>query len=81
MTLRYREAGAEVIAVFSKFCSSVERASVDEAFLDITLEVSQRLKAMDGSHTVAEQIPNTFVEGYDRSPEGRDMLILNNFRK
>ncbi|GFS13089.1 DNA polymerase eta [Elysia marginata] len=67
---RYREAGAEVIAVFSKFCSCVERASVDEAFLDITQEVSQRLKALDDSCTLLQQIPNTFVEGYDRGPEG-----------
>ncbi|GFN97064.1 DNA polymerase eta-like [Plakobranchus ocellatus] len=67
---RYREAGAEVIAVFSKFCSCVERASVDEAFLDITTEVSQRLKAMAGSCTVVEQIPNTFVEGFE-GPEGK----------
>ncbi|BFZ11944.1 hypothetical protein BsWGS_14983 [Bradybaena similaris] len=61
---RYREAGAEVIAVFSKFCSCVERASVDEAFLDVTEEVTRRLKALGDSQVMFEQIPNTFVEGY-----------------
>ena len=35
----YREAGAEVIAVLSRFCESCERASVDEAYLDLTEKV------------------------------------------
>ena len=35
----YREAGAEVIAVLSRFCESCERASVDEAYLDLTENV------------------------------------------
>ncbi|RUS78734.1 hypothetical protein EGW08_013485, partial [Elysia chlorotica] len=72
---RYREAGAEVIAVFSKFCSCVERASVDEAYLDLTVEVSQRLKAMGDSDVLPEQISNTFVEGYDHGPEGKNKWL------
>lgn len=35
----YREAGAEVIAVLSRFCDHCERASVDEAYLDLTENV------------------------------------------
>ena len=35
----YREAGAEVIAVLSRFCENCERASVDEAYLDLTESV------------------------------------------
>ena len=35
----YREAGAEVIAVLSRFCDNCERASVDEAYLDLTQQV------------------------------------------
>lgn len=35
----YREAGAEVIAVLSRLCQSCERASVDEAYLDLTEDV------------------------------------------
>uniref|UniRef100_A0A0B6ZJQ7 DNA polymerase eta n=1 Tax=Arion vulgaris TaxID=1028688 RepID=A0A0B6ZJQ7_9EUPU len=62
---RYREAGAEVIAVFGKFCSCVERASIDEAFLDLSEEVTLRLKNLGDSQVRSEQISNTFVEGYD----------------
>lgn len=32
----YREAGAEVIDVLSRFTDTCEKASVDEAYLDIT---------------------------------------------
>lgn len=32
----YREAGAEIIEVLSRFCDNCERASVDEAYLDLT---------------------------------------------
>uniref|UniRef100_A0A2C9JKM7 DNA polymerase eta n=1 Tax=Biomphalaria glabrata TaxID=6526 RepID=A0A2C9JKM7_BIOGL len=67
---RYREAGAEVISVFSKYCSSVERASIDEAYLDVTSEVAQRINALKGSPINELQIPNTYVEGYN-GPEGR----------
>ncbi|CAG5123627.1 unnamed protein product [Candidula unifasciata] len=72
---RYREAGAEVITVFSKFCSCVERASVDEAFLDLTDEVSRRLKALGDSQVLAGQIANTFVEGY-ASLEGTSEWLM-----
>ena len=35
---RYRDVGAKVIQVLSQHSSCVERASVDEAFLDISEE-------------------------------------------
>ena len=37
--IRYREAGAEVMAVMSRICENCERASVDEAYLDLTENV------------------------------------------
>ncbi|GAV07110.1 hypothetical protein RvY_16985-2 [Ramazzottius varieornatus] len=40
---RYRDAGAEVIRVMKKHFHCVERASVDEAFVDLTKEVKQLL--------------------------------------
>ncbi len=33
---RYRNAGAEVIKSISKFTSQIERASIDEAYIDAT---------------------------------------------
>ena len=59
---RYREAGAEVIEVMSRFSECVERASIDEAYLDITKEAERRLKSegeVKGAH-----LPNTFIEGW-----------------
>ena len=33
---RYRDAGAEVIKVLLQFGATVERASIDEAYIDLT---------------------------------------------
>lgn len=62
---RYRAAGAEVIEVLSKFSSCVERASIDEAYIDLTQEVGKRLAGLGtGEVITASQLPNTFVEGW-----------------
>lgn len=37
---RYRDAGIEVAKVLQKFTTLLERASIDEAYLDITIPVS-----------------------------------------
>ena len=41
MTFRYRDASAEVIKVLLKFGGLVERASIDEAYVDFTETVDQ----------------------------------------
>lgn len=64
---KYREAGAEVIAVLSKFSKCVERASIDEAYIDLTDEVERRLQTMD--KVEADQLQNTFIVGYDKPAE------------
>ena len=63
---RYRDAGAEVITVLSHFerCL-VERASIDEAYVDMTQEVNARLVAMETCSITADQLPNTFVVGWE----------------
>ena len=43
---RYREASSDVMRVLSRFCKCLERASIDEAFLDITEEVASRIERM-----------------------------------
>ena len=62
---RYREGGAEVIEVLSKFSQCLERASVDEAYIDLTAEVESRLAILQGENINLSQLPNTFVVGYD----------------
>lgn len=44
---KYREAGKEVANVLQRFTSLLGRASVDEAYLDITEEVNKRLGDMN----------------------------------
>lgn len=44
---KYRDAGKEVAAVLQTFTGLLERASVDEAYLDITEKVQSRLLEMN----------------------------------
>lgn len=44
---KYREAGKEVANVLQRFTPLLGRASVDEAYLDITEEVNKRLGDMN----------------------------------
>ena len=66
---RYREAGAEVIDVLCRFCKCVERASIDEAYLDVTEEVNQRM-----SSAVIDPclLPHTHVVGYENKEQQKD---------
>ncbi|XP_054289147.1 DNA polymerase eta-like [Macrosteles quadrilineatus] len=59
---KYRDAGREVIKVICEFSEVVQRASVDEAYIDLTEVVAQRL----AKHTkvTSAQLENTFVVGY-----------------
>ncbi|CEM01468.1 unnamed protein product [Vitrella brassicaformis CCMP3155] len=45
---RYRTASAEIMAIFSRHCPKVERASIDEAYLDLTQQVQAELKRVVG---------------------------------
>ncbi|XP_048479605.1 DNA polymerase eta isoform X2 [Plutella xylostella] len=61
----YREAGKDVAKVLQKFTTLLERASIDEAYLDITAPVLERLKTADISSVTSDAMPNTFALGYD----------------
>ncbi|EDW79041.1 uncharacterized protein Dwil_GK12166 [Drosophila willistoni] len=70
-TTKYRDAGKEVANVLQKFTKQLERASVDEAYLDITETVNQRQKELQtGAFTLQPQeLVNTFAVGYDNMGE------------
>ncbi|KAH7936176.1 hypothetical protein HPB52_019472 [Rhipicephalus sanguineus] len=53
---RYREAGAEVLSVLCQFSEVVERASIDEAYLDLT----EACKAVPLPRS-ADALPNSFL--------------------
>lgn len=64
---KYREAGKEVAAVLQTFTPLLERASVDEAYLDITERVLARLRDMNEGkfQLLPDKLANTFAVGYD----------------
>jgi nucleotidyltransferase/DNA polymerase involved in DNA repair len=76
---RYREAGAEVIRVLvNGQVGCVERASIDEAYVDLTDEVQRRLN-VHGFSVLAQQLPNTVVAGFETAKEGEaEGKIINN---
>ncbi|PSN56696.1 hypothetical protein C0J52_00039 [Blattella germanica] len=62
---KYRNAGREVVDVLCQFSDCIQRASVDEAYIDITRTVEERMKELP--RIVPAQLPNTFVVGYGDS--------------
>ncbi|NXH19973.1 POLH polymerase, partial [Bucco capensis] len=74
---RYRDASAEVMQVLSRF-AAIERASIDEAYLDLTGSARERLRALQGHPLAAELLPTTFVQGLpddpSRQPGGKEEL-------
>lgn len=77
---RYRSAGREVLDVIQKHCNIIERASVDEAYLDITDIVVKKLSMSSISQEhLTTQLCNTFVVGYSEignNDEGKANYII-----
>ncbi|KAH8270397.1 hypothetical protein KR018_009668 [Drosophila ironensis] len=66
-TSKYRDAGKEVANVLQRFTKLLERASVDEAYLDITEAVGKRIKEMESGNFLLkpQELVNTFAVGYE----------------
>ncbi|EFN80675.1 DNA polymerase eta [Harpegnathos saltator] len=87
-TTRYRKAGHEVIKVIRKHCNVIERASVDEAYLDITDIVEKRLDKISSNELISS-LANTFVVGYseigksdeEERHKGLQTWILDSFKE
>ncbi len=78
----YREIGAEVIRALARFTEQVERASIDEAYLDITRLVQERVNG--GVKVEACMLPATHVAGFgaqedscEAADEGREGTCRN----
>lgn len=65
-----------MIAVLSKFSNCVERASIDEAYIDLTEEVKKRMDASRGHDVTPEQLPNTFIVGWGDDKDGSVYFII-----
>ena len=62
----YRNAGADVIKVLSRFSTIIEKASIDEAFLDITDTVMKRIKDLEFCRVEAHSLSQTHVAGLEK---------------
>ncbi|XP_022619452.1 DNA polymerase eta [Seriola dumerili] len=67
----YREASVEVIEVMSRF-AVIERASIDEAYMDLTAAVQQRLKTMTDKQIEPHLLKTTYIQGYPQSSQEED---------
>nr|XP_032818790.1 DNA polymerase eta isoform X2 [Petromyzon marinus] len=65
---RYREASVQVLDVMARF-AIVERASIDEAYMDLTDALASRISALHGRPLVPDDLPGTHVEGWPRDRE------------
>ncbi|XP_007934393.1 DNA polymerase eta [Orycteropus afer afer] len=64
---KYREASVEVMKVMSRF-AVIERASIDEAYIDLTSAVQERLQKLQGQPISADLLPTTYIEGLPQGP-------------
>lgn len=71
----YREASVEVIEVMSRF-AVIERASIDEAYMDLTAAVQQRLKNMTESQIDSQTLSTTYIQGFpQKSPQDKASAV------
>ncbi|XP_066904821.1 DNA polymerase eta isoform X2 [Halyomorpha halys] len=75
---RYRDAGREVLAILCKFSTCVQRASVDEAYIDLTKAVEERMKLL--SQFNPEKWKSTFVVGYSTNSSNDEGERKNGLR-
>ncbi|XP_023949743.2 DNA polymerase eta [Bicyclus anynana] len=66
---KYRDAGKDVAKILQKFTPLLERASIDEAYLDITSPVQKRLETLNIQALSSDMMPHTFALGYDSMEE------------
>ncbi|XP_012676496.2 DNA polymerase eta isoform X2 [Clupea harengus] len=67
----YREASVEVIEVMSRF-AVIERASIDEAYMDLTASVKQRLRNMEDQQIEPHLLTATFIQGYPQATTSQE---------
>ncbi|XP_068183757.1 DNA polymerase eta isoform X2 [Antennarius striatus] len=72
----YREASVEVIEVMSRF-AVIERASIDEAYMDLTAAVQQHLKKMDYKQLEPHSLRTTYIQGYPQSSSEQEAHPAN----
>lgn len=77
---KYREASVEVMEIMSQF-AVIERASIDEAYIDLTSAVQDRLQKLEGQPLSADLLPSTYIEGLPRGPPTEETIQKEEIRK
>lgn len=77
---KYREASVEVMEIMSHF-AVIERASIDEAYIDLTSAVQERLQKLQGQPISADLLPSTYIEGLPRGPTIEETIQKEDIRK
>ncbi|XP_074166909.1 DNA polymerase eta isoform X1 [Sminthopsis crassicaudata] len=60
---KYREASVEVMKVMSRF-AVIERSSIDEAYVDLTNAVQERLQKLQAQPITANLLASTYIQGF-----------------
>eukprot|EP00118_Oscarella_pearsei_P010775 m.68196 g.68196 ORF g.68196 m.68196 type:complete len:582 (+) comp35498_c0_seq4:2-1747(+) len=68
---KYRKASSEVMRLLSRFGDCMERASIDEAYIDLTETVDRKMKTV-GVAVPVEELANTHVVGWEANEKGKD---------
>ncbi|KAI9560794.1 hypothetical protein GHT06_011746 [Daphnia sinensis] len=66
---KYRDGGKEVIDVMCSFGVCVERASIDEAYIDMTMVIEQTLLGYTATDINVEELPNTHFVGWENGTD------------
>jgi nucleotidyltransferase/DNA polymerase involved in DNA repair len=53
----------------------IERASIDEAYIDLTSAVQDRLQKLQSQPISADLLPSTYIEGLPRGPTTTEETI------
>ncbi|XP_060045843.1 DNA polymerase eta isoform X2 [Erinaceus europaeus] len=77
---KYREASVEVMEIMSHF-AVIERASIDEAYVDLTSAVNERLQKLQGQRISADLLPSTYIEGLPQGPRAEGTVQKEEIRK
>lgn len=72
----YKEASVEVIEVMSRF-AVIERASIDEAYMDLTAAIQQRLKDMSEKQVDSDMLSTTYIQGFPQKPHENEATAEN----
>lgn len=78
---KYRNAGKEVINVLCDYSDCIERASIDEAYIDFTNVIEERMKQLVGSKITSQMLTSTWVVGCDKTEsEDKQGMQQNNIQ-